>query len=201
MSKSKTTGIIRSRSFDTALGSCRICWSERGLTGVALLATTDGAARADHDAAGETPTPAWVRRAIELIGRHVSGAPQDLSALPLDTAGLPPFHRAVYEAARRIGPGRTASYGELAAAAGSPRASRAVGQALARNPFIVVVPCHRVLASGGRPGGFSAPGGLDTKARLLALEGYDLGRSPPAVAQPGHRQLAWSAGAAGSGPT
>lgn len=153
--------------FETALGPCRIAWSDRGVTQIALL---------DERPAGGAAPPAWVQRAADRLARHVAGSPQDFSDVPLDTEGLPPFHRKVYEAARRVGPGRTVSYGELAAMAGSPGASRAVGQALGRNPFIVVVPCHRVLASGGRAGGFSAPGGLVTKTKLLALEGARLPR-------------------------
>jgi methylated-DNA-[protein]-cysteine S-methyltransferase len=205
----------RTGTFETTLGSCRIGWSDRGLTGIKLIARAAaeagnsplllGSGQAESDAA----PPGWVREAAGLIARHLAGEPQDLSGIPLDTEGLPPFHRAVYEAARHIGPGRTVSYGELAAAVGSPRASRAVGQALARNPFLLVVPCHRVLAAGGRPGGFSAPGGLDTKARMLALEGCAQHRSPTHVeaasrttaqgAATSTDPLAWTAG--GSGPT
>jgi methylated-DNA-[protein]-cysteine S-methyltransferase len=160
--------------FETTLGTCRMGWSDRGITGVALLdraaARKANSSRPDGPASRAAMPPDWVRDAADLVARHLAGEPQDLSGITLDTGGLPPFHRAVYEAARRIGPGCTVSYGELAARAGSPRAARAVGRALARNPFLLVVPCHRVLASGGRPGGFSAPGGLDTKARMLALE-------------------------------
>jgi methylated-DNA-[protein]-cysteine S-methyltransferase len=152
---------------DTAIGPCRLSWSERGLTRITLLPEA-GAAGATG--APEAP-PAWVRDAADLLVRHLAGAPQDLSAIPLDTDGLPPFHRKVYEAARAVGPGRTISYGELAAMAGSPGAARAAGQAMAKNPFLIVVPCHRVLGAGGAPGGFSAPGGVTTKARILALEG------------------------------
>jgi methylated-DNA-[protein]-cysteine S-methyltransferase len=81
-----------------------------------------------------------------------------------------PFSVRVYEAARRVPPGCTVSYGELARAAGSPGAARAVGRAMATNPFPIVIPCHRVLASGGKAGGFSAYGGVATKDRLLAIE-------------------------------
>jgi methylated-DNA-[protein]-cysteine S-methyltransferase len=112
-----------------------------------------------------------VRRSIDRIGNHLQGRKVDLSSLRLDFEGLPDFHRRVYEAARGVRPGSTVSYGGLADRAGAPGAARAVGQAMARNPFPVVVPCHRVLASGGRPGGFSAHGGLRTKARLLGIEG------------------------------
>src|SRR5271170_5083683 len=85
--------------------------------------------------------------------------------------GVPPFHRRVYEAARAIAPGATLSYGEVAARIGTPGAARAVGQALGRNPFAIVVPCHRVLAAGGKAGGFSARGGVTTKLRILSIEG------------------------------
>ena len=83
---------------------------------------------------------------------------------------MPPFHRRVYEVTRTIAPGVTRSYGEIAARLGAPRSARAVGQALGRNPFAILVPCHRVLAAGGKPGGFSANGGVATKLRLLAIE-------------------------------
>ena len=118
--------------------------------------------------------PGFVQEAARLLKSHLAGASRDLSKLPLDLSVLAPFQRAVYEAVRALPPGRTATYGEIAAALGKPGASRAVGQALGRNPFLVAVPCHRVLAAGGAPGGFSAPGGVITKQRLLALEGVTL---------------------------
>jgi methylated-DNA-[protein]-cysteine S-methyltransferase len=85
-------------------------------------------------------------------------------------ADVAPFPRRVYEVARKIPAGATFSYGEVAARLGAPRAARAVGQALGRNPLPILVPCHRVLAAGGKPGGFSANGGVATKLRLLAIE-------------------------------
>jgi methylated-DNA-[protein]-cysteine S-methyltransferase len=110
------------------------------------------------------------------------GEARDLSAIALDMDGLPSFQRRVYEAARAIPPGETLSYGEVAARLGAPGSARAVGQALGRNPFAIVVPCHRVLAAGGKAGGFSANGGVATKLRLLALEGARAGaRSPRAT--------------------
>ena len=87
--------------------------------------------------------------------------------------GVPPFHRRVYEAAREIPPGDTLSYGAIANRIGSPGSARAVGQALGRNPFAIVVPCHRVVAANGKLGGFSANGGVTTKANLLALETHE----------------------------
>ena len=91
--------------------------------------------------------------------------------MPLDLDGVPEFHRRVYDVARAIPPGETRSYGEVAAALGEPGAAQAVGRALGRNPVPIVVPCHRVLAADGRLHGFSAPGGIETKRRMLALEG------------------------------
>jgi methylated-DNA-[protein]-cysteine S-methyltransferase len=117
-----------------------------------------------------------VDAAIGQLTRYFEGKAEELSGIPLDLSSTPPFHRKVYEALRGLRRGKVCTYGELAALAGSPLASRAVGQALAKNPLPILIPCHRVVASGGRPGGFSASGGLDTKARLLALEGAALAR-------------------------
>ncbi len=112
-----------------------------------------------------------VQDAIERIQASLRGEPVELADIPLDEAGLPEFHCRVYAAARRIARGSTRTYGVIAAELGDPGAARAVGQALGRNPWPIVVPCHRVLAAAGRPGGFSAPGGTATKMRLLAIEG------------------------------
>jgi methylated-DNA-[protein]-cysteine S-methyltransferase len=98
------------------------------------------------------------------------GEARDLSGIRLDMSGVPSFHRNVYEVARTIAPGATMSYGEIATQLGEPGAARAVGQALGQNPFPIIVPCHRVLAAGGKTGGFSAHGGVATKLRLLSIE-------------------------------
>jgi methylated-DNA-[protein]-cysteine S-methyltransferase len=118
--------------------------------------------------------PPRVASLLERLQRHWAGEPQRYDDVQVDVSGVPAFHRAVYAAARGLGVGQTCTYGELAARLGVPGAARAVGQALARNPLPLVVPCHRVLAAGGRPGGFSAPGGLATKVRLLGAEGVVL---------------------------
>jgi methylated-DNA-[protein]-cysteine S-methyltransferase len=99
----------------------------------------------------------------------------DLSTIPIDLTGISPFYRNVYETACAVPWGRTASYGEIARRAGFAGAARAVGQAMSRNPLPLIIPCHRILASGGRLGGFSAYGGAASKQRLLALEGHRLG--------------------------
>src|SRR6185503_19547170 len=119
----------------------------------------------------EARPPAEVRRAIDAIAALLRGDASDLSSIGLDMDGVSPFHRRVYEIARTIAPGATLSYGTIAARLGAPGSARAVGQALGRNPFAIVVPCHRVLAAGGKVGGFSANGGIRTKLRLLSIEG------------------------------
>jgi methylated-DNA-[protein]-cysteine S-methyltransferase len=96
----------------------------------------------------------------------------------LDGADL--FRRAIYSAARKLGFGETTTYGGLADSAGHPGMARETGEALGRNPVPLIVPCHRILAAGGKIGGFSAPGGSSTKERLLALEGVQIGPPPPA---------------------
>ena len=102
----------------------------------------------------------------------------DLSLIPLDLHGVSVFHQRVYEAARRIPLGQTSTYGALADVVGAPGGARAVGQAMGRNPVPLLVPCHRVLAADGGMGGFSAPGGVATKRRLLEIEGADLAEAP-----------------------
>lgn len=160
--------------FDTPIGRCGIAWSEHGVVSVQLPARREVDLRARltervPDAQEGTP-PASVAQAIDAIAALLQGGAVSLAAVPLDWNGLPLFHRRVYEAARAVAPGQTLSYGELASRLGAPGAARAVGQALARNPFPIVVPCHRVLSAGGRIGGFTADGGITTKLRILRIE-------------------------------
>jgi methylated-DNA-[protein]-cysteine S-methyltransferase len=160
--------------FETPIGACGIAWGPRGVVGVQLpegdaMRTRARLARRFPDGREAVP-PEEIRRAQESMVALMRGEPRDLSDVVLDMEGLPDFHQRVYREARRIGPGRTVSYGELAARLGGRPLARAVGQALGRNPFPIVVPCHRVLAAGGRMGGFSARGGVETKLQLLTLE-------------------------------
>jgi methylated-DNA-[protein]-cysteine S-methyltransferase len=161
--------------FDTSIGPCAIAWGERGVVGVHLPEATEARTRARvlrrFPGGREAPPPPEVQRAIDGIVALLRGEASDLSAVALDMGRVPPFHRRVYEIARTIPPGATLSYGEIAARLGDPSVARAVGQALGQNPFAIVVPCHRVLAAGRRSGGFSAPGGVRTKLRLLEIEG------------------------------
>src|SRR5213595_191048 len=160
--------------FETRAGPVRLKWNEQGITAIEMPELRPRELRAQLAKQDANGAPAFVAEAARTLKRHLAGEPQDLSALPLDLTVLAPFQRAVYERIRTLPPGRTTTYGEIAAMLGKPGASRAVGQALGRNPFLVAIPCHRVLAAGGAPGGFSAPGGVITKQRLLALEGVTL---------------------------
>ena len=160
--------------FDTPLGRCGIAWGPRGIVGLNLPEVRDSETRAKligrYDEAVEASPPPDVQRAIDGIASLLRGAASDLAAVPLDMTGVPPFHRRVYDAVRAIPPGASLSYGEVAAKAEAPGAARAVGQAMRRNPFSILVPCHRVFAAGGKIGGYSAHGGLATKLKLLSLE-------------------------------
>jgi methylated-DNA-[protein]-cysteine S-methyltransferase len=163
--------------FETPLGSCGIAWIPGGITRFQLPEASPRRTLRrllGEEGAKEASPPPWVAEAMDRIRSLLSGKRQDLSDIPLDMAAIPPFHRRVYQAARGIPPGKTVTYRELASRAGSPKAGRAVGQALARNPFAILVPCHRVLGAGGRPVGFSARGGCRTKLKLLALEGAEI---------------------------
>lgn len=168
--------------FDTAIGPCGIAWTPFALAAVQLPeATPEGTRRRMLRFTGdaeEGPPPAFVAGAIARIQALLAGARDDLSDLPLEMEGVPPFHQRVYELARAIPPGEVLTYGEVAQRLGEPGAARAVGQALGHNPFAPVVPCHRVLAAGGRSGGFSAEGGALTKLRLLEIERARLGGEP-----------------------
>ena len=161
--------------FDTAVGDCAIAWSDRGVTAVQLPELHPSATRARvlrrFADAQPGPPPFEVTRAVDAIRELLTGTPNDLRTIVLDMEAVPAFDRRVYEVARSIDPGRTLTYGEIAVRLGERGAARAVGAALGRNPFAIVVPCHRVLAADGRPGGFSAAGGVVTKLRLLTIEG------------------------------
>jgi methylated-DNA-[protein]-cysteine S-methyltransferase len=164
--------------FDTAIGLCGIAWGERGVIGVQLPEASDEETRARvrqrFAQAQEGVPPPPVQRALDDIVALLRGEPRDLTGVTIDLEDVPPFHRRVYELTRTIPAGETLSYGQVAARLGSPGAARAVGQALGRNPFALVVPCHRVLAADGTMGGFSAAGGVTTKRRLLAIESRQL---------------------------
>jgi methylated-DNA-[protein]-cysteine S-methyltransferase len=165
--------------FKSPVGYCALAWNALGLVAVQLpegsAAATRARLRRRFPGARAARPPRRVRQAVAAIERLLRGGRDTLATIPLDLSGCSPFHRRVYEIARTIPAGETWTYGALAARAGSPGAARAVGQAMARNPFPLVVPCHRVTGAHGWAGGFSAHGGVDTKFRLLRIEGARAG--------------------------
>lgn len=167
--------MIRYALFDTPIGRCGIAWDGDAVVGTQLpeprVGDTRGRLADRFDGITEGAPPAAVEEVVVRMVASLRGEADDLVDIPLDLDALPQFQRRVFEVVRRIPAGETLSYGEVAAAAGSPGAARAVGQALGRNPFPIVIPCHRVLAAGGRIGGFTASGGTSTKAKMLAAEG------------------------------
>jgi methylated-DNA-[protein]-cysteine S-methyltransferase len=164
--------------FDTAIGACGIAWSERGVTRLQLpeadRAATEKRLRARSPGAAPAEPPPAVAEPIAGLEHYLNGEKVDFSTVALDLARASDFDRKIYDAARAIPWGETASYGEVAAKAGVAGEAREAGQSLSRNPVAIIVPCHRVLKAGGKPGGFSAYGGVLTKERLLALENVEL---------------------------
>lgn len=162
--------------FETAIGTCALAWGPRGLVGVQLPeengeAATRARMRRRFADLSEAEPPDSARRAIAAIQGLLNGESDDLADIVLDMSHVSEFHQRIYAIARRIPPGQTRTYGEIAAELGDKGLSRAVGQAMGHNPFAPVVPCHRVLAAGNKPGGFSAGGGALTKLRMLDIEG------------------------------
>ena len=165
-------------TFETTVGTCAVAWSVGGIVGTwlpgASAAATRRAVLRRHPDAVEAAPSGPVAAAIDGITRLLAGEDVDLGGVELDLSDVPEFQRDVYAVARTLPRGVTMTYGEIAARVGAPGAAQAVGQAMGHNPFPIVVPCHRVVAAGGGNGGFSAPGGVDTKLRLLAIEGATL---------------------------
>jgi len=177
--------------FGTPVGTCGIAWTARGVAALQLPESSTVRTRArllkrlsalglgmDESNDGPDAPNGAVRHAIDAILALLHGELQPLDFIVLDESDLPDFERRVYAATRAIAPGTTLTYGDVAARIGEPGAARAVGQALGRNPFAIIVPCHRVLAAGGAIGGFSAGGGAITKRRLLAIERARAGDGP-----------------------
>ncbi len=161
--------------FETVIGWAGVAWADKGLVGVYLPDPNAENARTSFlrrfpDAVEAAPTQA-VSYAIGEIRRLMSGEHVDLLDIPIEIDRVPEFNAKVYEIARAIPPGETLTYGEIAVKLGDKLLARDVGAALGKNPWPIVVPCHRVTAAGGKLGGFSARGGVNTKVKLLAIEG------------------------------
>jgi len=169
--------------FETAIGACALVWGEAGIRGAFLPERDEPALRARiakrFPDATESPPSSEAAEAAAGVVALLSGEKRNLEHVTLDLEAVPPFHRRVYAVARAIPPGETLTYGEIAQRMGEPReAARAVGEAMGRNPFPIIMPCHRVLGAGGKPGGFSAPGGVETKLKMLQIEGARVGETP-----------------------
>ena len=175
MPAATTNNRVHFVTFETAIGRCALLWRGGLVVGAALPARDEAGLRASLSArfpgAEAAEPPAFVEEAAALVVRLLAGEKADLTSIPVDLGGASELERKVYEASRRIPCGEVRTYGEIAAEIGEPGAARAVGAALGRNPVPIVIPCHRVLGSGGKSGGFSAPGGAATKFRMLELEG------------------------------
>jgi methylated-DNA-[protein]-cysteine S-methyltransferase len=169
--------------FDTAIGTCGVAWNARGLIGVQLPEADATATRRRmakrFPQAQEAGPPPPVQEAIKGIVALLNGEKRDLRAVAIDDSETPEFNARVYKIVRQIPPGETLTYGEVAERLGDKTLARAVGQAMGQNPCPVVMPCHRVMAasdrSGAKTGGFSAPGGVVTKLKLLTIEGAQPG--------------------------
>ena len=168
--------------FATAIGDCAIAWNDVGLTGVWLPDASAARLRARivrrRPDLVEARPQGMIEQAIGAITALLCGERSDLTRIPIDDATLDAFDACVYGAARTIPPGRVITYAALAERVGPTATAREVGQSLGRNPFPIVVPCHRVVAADGQLGGFSAPGGTTTKRRLLTIEDARLVRRP-----------------------
>lgn len=171
--------------FETPIGWCGIAWNESDALGVRTAVTivqlpeatpqmTEASVAVLSGVRQASKPPPAIVEVIRRICRHLKGALQEFGEISVDLNGTGLFAEQVYAAARMIPAGQTMTYGELAQAINRPKACRAVGRALGRNPIPLIIPCHRILAAGNKPGGFSAPGGKATKARLLAIEGVSL---------------------------
>jgi methylated-DNA-[protein]-cysteine S-methyltransferase len=165
--------------FDTPIGPCGIAWGPRGVTAVSFperdATKTQMRLRQKCPQAQPAEPPPHIQSAMADIIALLRGEKRDLAHIAVDDSATPEFNRRVYAVARTIPPGETRSYGEIAKALGDPLLARDVGQALGQNPTPIIVPCHRVLAANGRSGGFSAPGGVDTKMLVLTIEGAQPG--------------------------
>ena len=185
MIKKKKEKVQHYTLFKTSLGMCGISWSEKGVTGFQLPEKTlEDTKQKLLEKRGDriflplsldsTSIPDWIKKGVRQIQGYLKGEKSNLSDIPVDLEGVPEFHKAVYQAAEGIPIGKVATYGELAKIVRSPGAARAVGNALAKNPIALIIPCHRIIGGDGKLGGFSAYGSLAAKVKLLELEGAQI---------------------------
>lgn len=169
-----------STTFATALGDFALVWTDRGVRRVYLPGAEPAEIAERMAKLGASPAQPdrTISALLDQIEDYADGQKVDFSTVSLDLTGVPDFHRRCYDILLTIGWGKTTTYGDIARQLGDAGLSRAVGQAMGANPIPLIIPCHRVLAAGGRAGGFSAPGGTGTKRTMLALEGVSMGAPP-----------------------
>jgi methylated-DNA-[protein]-cysteine S-methyltransferase len=181
-------------TFETKSGFVGLAWNQQGVSGLRLPARTEASAEAAilrrlPEARRALPSPA-VAQLISDIQCYFEGEKIDFSQVAVDLGVQDPFFSRVYAEVRKLGWGVTTTYGAVAKTLGAePQAARDVGQAMASNPVPLIVPCHRVLAAGGKIGGFSAPGGSESKARMLVIEGVAVADGKSATSQPAGDQI------------
>jgi methylated-DNA-[protein]-cysteine S-methyltransferase len=172
--------IERCYAFPTQLGAVAIAWRGNVVTRISIGHSSEAAAIASlssREAIATNEPPEYVQELAQRLQSYAAGdTAVTFGDVPLELAHLSPFQKKVVDRCRRIGAGRTRTYGELAELAGYPGAARAVGSVMSSNRFPIVIPCHRVVGSAGSLGGFSAPQGISLKQRMLNLEGAELGR-------------------------
>lgn len=176
------SGKVKWNLFETPIGTCGIAWDEAGLVGIQLPEDSEPATqtrlRRRWPASSQSAPPVEVQRVIQSILRLLESGRAEFGSAQLNLEGVPEFNRKVYQITQAIPPGEVLTYGEIAQRLGDPLLARAVGQAMGQNPLPLVIPCHRVVAAGGKPGGFSGGMGRETKLRLLRIEGAVLGGQP-----------------------
>jgi len=189
----KSEQIMHIALFDTAIGTCGIAWNTNGIAGINLPDATPAKVlqrlHERFEGAIESAPSTKVQIVIQQIQALLAGKAVNFNGVLLDMHGVPEFHQRVYELVRTIPVGSTLSYGEVAQRLDKPGAARAVGQAMGRNPFPIIVPCHRVVAANGKLGGFTASGGSSTKLRLLQVE--SAGRAAYSTRQEGSAHRIW----------
>ncbi|WDZ79739.1 methylated-DNA--[protein]-cysteine S-methyltransferase (plasmid) [Ensifer adhaerens] len=169
--------------FETAAGFCGIAWNDVGITRFQLptraAEATERLLLKRLPSADPCHATTEIREAVQAVQCYFDGKEVDFTGFAVDLDGQDELFRRIYAATRQLRWGQTTTYGALAKELGAgPEAARDVGQAMAKNPVSLIIPCHRVLAAGGKIGGFSAPGGSTTKTRMLELEGVHLGLPP-----------------------
>lgn len=162
-------------TFKTEIGYCGLVWVQDEVAGFFLPEShldqlTQQLKKTSASLVKNVEAPSWVQRLIKQLQKHLAGDKQDFTQVKIRKDGFSPFQWKVYATIQKIPPGKVYSYKEVGMAMGGSKAYRAIGTALGKNPIPVLIPCHRVVGSNSKVGGFSAPGGIKTKLKLLKIE-------------------------------